>query len=129
MNRITVANRRYLKALIFALLLYGVLLVGALVLSRDMAPGPLRTALLLSPMLAFLLATRAIVRVIRDTDEFLRKTTLEHLAIAAAGTAGITFTYGFLEVAGFPRLSMFMVWPVMGALWVTASLVHWLRHR
>lgn len=129
MNRTTATNRRYQKELGLALLLYAALLVGALVLTRDMANGALRTALLISPMLAFALAVRAIVRLVRDTDEFLRKTMLEQLAIAAAGTAGITFTYGFLEVAGFPRLSMFAVWPLMGALWVAASVVHWLRSR
>lgn len=129
MNRTTATNRRYQKELGLALLLYAALLVAALVLTRDMAPGALRTALLVSPMLAFALAVRAIVRLVRDTDEFLRKTILEQLAIAAAGTAGITFTYGFLEVAGFPKLSMFAVWPLMGALWVAASVVHWLRSR
>lgn len=129
MNQTTVTNRRYQKELGFALLLYMALLVGALLLSVDMQAGVLRTALLLSPMLAFALAVRAIVRLVRDTDEFLRKSMLEQLAIAAAGTAGITFTYGFLEMAGFPKLSMFMVWPLMGALWVAASVAHWLRSR
>lgn len=129
MNRTMATGRRYKKELGFALLLYVALLVGALVLSADMEPGALRTVLLLSPMLAFALAVRAIVRLVRDTDEFLRKSMLEQLAIAAAGTAGITFTYGFLEVAGFPKLSMFVVWPLMGALWVAASVVHWVRSR
>lgn len=129
MNQTTVTNRRYQKELGFALLLYMALLVGALLLSADMQAGALRTALLLSPMLALALAVRAIVRLVRDTDEFLRKSMLEQLAIAAAGTAGITFTYGFLEMAGFPKLSMFMVWPLMGALWVAASVAHWLRSR
>ena len=129
MNQTTVTNRRYQKELGFALLLYMAPLVGALLLSADMQAGALRTALRLSPMLAFALAVRAIVRLVRDTDEFLRKSMLEQLAIAAAGTAGITFTYGFLEMAGFPKLSMFMVWPLMGALWVAASVAHWLRSR
>ena len=129
MNRTLATNRRYQKELGGALLLYMALLVGALVLSDGMQGGVLRTALLLSPMLAFALAVRAIVRLVRDTDEFLRKSMLEQLAVAAAGTAGITFTYGFLELAGFPKLSMFMVWPLMGALWVAASVVHWLRSR
>lgn len=26
------------------------------------------------------------------------------------------FTYGFLETAGYPRLSMFTVWPLMGGV-------------
>ena len=42
-------------------------------------------------------------------DEYQRATYLETFAIGAAVTAGVTFTFGFLENAGFPRLSMFTV--------------------
>ncbi|QVQ27831.1 hypothetical protein [Achromobacter deleyi] len=123
------AKRRYFKELGIALALYAVLLVGALRLGQNLPPGALRTVVLLSPMLAFLLALRAVVRAIRHSDEFIRKTTLEHLAIAAAVTAGVTFTYGFLEIAGFPKLSMFVVWPLMGAVWACTTIVDHLRHR
>ena len=123
------AKRRYFKELGVAIALYVILLAGALRLALDLQPGVLRTAVLLSPMLAFLLALRAVVRAIRGSDEFIRKTTLEHLAIAAAVTAGVTFTYGFLEIAGFPKLSMFVVWPLMGAVWACTTVVDTLRHR
>ena len=43
----------------------------------------------------------------------IRRFLLESVALAAAITAGLTFTYGFLETAGFPRLSMFSVWCVL----------------
>lgn len=118
----------YFKELGAALLLYALVLVAALRLARGMAPGPLQTALLLSPMLPFALALWAIVRQIRRSDEFIRKTTLEHIAVAAAATAGWTFTYGFLENAGYPRLSMFTVWPVMGAVWALLAIADNLRH-
>jgi hypothetical protein len=80
-------------------------------------------------MLPFLLAVRAIVRQIRRSDEFMRKTMVEHIAITAAVTAGWTFTYGFLENAGYPRLSMFTVWPAMGATWLILGIVENVRHR
>ena len=80
-------------------------------------------------MLPILLAIWAIVRQVRRSDEFIRKTTMEHIAIAAAVTAGWTFTYGFLENAGYPRLSMFTVWPVMGAVWGGLTIVGAWRHR
>ena len=123
------AKRRYFKELGFSMALYAVLLAGALWLSLDMQPGALRTVVLLTPMLAFLLALRAVVRAVRQSDEFIRKTTLEHLAIAAAVTAGVTFTYGVLEIAGFPKLSMFVVWPLMGGVWALTTIVDTLRHR
>lgn len=119
----------YFKELGAALLLYTLVLVAALTLARGMAPGAGQTALLLSPMLPFALALWAVVRQIRRSDEFIRKTTLEHIAIAAAATAGWTFTYGFLENAGYPRLSMFTVWPVMGGVWGLLAMADNLRHR
>ncbi len=122
-------NAQYVKELTGALLLYAVVLVAALTFGQRMAPGPAQTALYVSPMLPFLLAVWAIVRQIRRSDEFIRKTTLEHVAIAAAVTAGWTFTYGFLENAGYPRLSMFTVWPVMGAVWGVLTMFSCLRHR
>jgi len=122
-------NVQYYKELMGALLLYAIVLVAALTLGQRMPPGAAQTALYVSPMLPFLLAVWAIVRQIRRSDEFIRKTTLEHVAIAAAVTAGWTFTYGFLENAGYPRLSMFTVWPVMGAVWGALSIFEGLRQR
>ncbi len=122
-------NLQYYKELMGALLLYAIVLVAALTFGQRMSPGPAQTALYVSPMLPFLLAVWAIVRQIRRSDEFIRKTTLEHMAIAAAVTAGWTFTYGFLENAGYPRLSMFTVWPVMGAVWGVLTIIASLRNR
>jgi hypothetical protein len=76
-----------------------------------------------------MLAVRAIVRQIRRSDEFMRKMLVEHVAITAAVTAGWTFTYGFLENAGYPKLSMFTVWPAMGAVWAILTIVEKVRHR
>lgn len=119
----------YAKELGMAMVLYAAVLVVALSVGRRMPPGPLQTALYVSPMLPILLAAWAIVRQIRRSDEFVRKTTLEHIAVAAAVTAGWTFTYGFLENAGYPRLSMFSVWPAMAGVWVALAVVEHLRHR
>ncbi|TBU72195.1 hypothetical protein DNK10_21850 [Pseudomonas daroniae] len=51
------------------------------------------------------------------------------LAITFVGTALLTFSYGFLEVAGFPRLSMFFVWPVLASLWALGTFAAWRRYR
>ncbi len=122
-------NRQYYLELFGALLLYVIVLVAALSAGKHLPAGSARTILYVSPMLPFMLAVWAVVRQIRRADEFVRKVTLEHLAIAAAVTAGWTFTYGFLENAGFPRLSMFTVWPVMGAVWGVLACLDNLRHR
>jgi hypothetical protein len=110
-------NRIYLRELGGALLVYIAILLAAIQFGRPMEDGVPRTLVLASPMIGFCLAVWAVARHVRRVDEFIRRGTLETLAIAAAVTAGLSFTYGFLETAGYPKLSMFTVWPVMGGVW------------
>jgi hypothetical protein len=119
----------YAREMAGALALYALVLVLALKGGRRIPPGPVQTAVYASPMLPFLLAVWAVVRHIRRSDEFMRKTVVEHLAITAAVTAGWTFTYGFIENAGYPHLSMFTVWPAMGAVWAVLGVVEHIRNR
>lgn len=120
-------NRIYLRELGGALLVYVAILLAAIQFGRPMEEGVLRTLVLASPMIGFCLAVWAVARHVRRVDEFIRQSTLETLAIAAAVTAGLSFTYGFLETAGYPKLSMFTVWPVMGGVWgALACLRNWL---
>lgn len=51
------------------------------------------------------------------------------LAVAFVCTALTTFSYGFLETAGFPRLSAFMVWPIMGGVWCVATIIGTRRYQ
>jgi hypothetical protein len=115
--------RPYRREMALSLAVYVVLLLGSIQLGRPMADGVVRTAVLASPILGFALMLRAIARHVSRIDEYLRQRLLETFALAAAITAGLSFTYGFLETAGFPRLSMFVVWPVMGAAWGIVDLV------
>ncbi|MBE3638304.1 hypothetical protein [Mangrovicoccus algicola] len=109
--------------------------LGLLILSQTLlgrpgfGGGPLGLALTLSPMLPALFICAVIIRTIRQLDEMQRKLQFEALAVAFAGTALITFGYGFLEGAGFPRLSMFTVWPLMAGIWCAGVLVGLLRFR
>lgn len=86
-------------------------------------------AVALAPMVPGVLLCWAIVRLIRRLDEMHRRVQLEAFALAFAGTALVTFSYGFLENAGFPRLSAFAVWPVMCGLWIAGVLIGSLRYR
>ncbi|HKU88431.1 MAG TPA: hypothetical protein VJP84_01465 [Steroidobacteraceae bacterium] len=104
-----------------AMVVYAGVLIGSIHIGRPMEPGVARTLLLLSPAIPLLFAIWAIVRQFGRMDEFVRLRSLESFAIAGAVTAGLTFTYGFLETAGFPRLSMFWVWGVMGGTWAVIA--------
>jgi hypothetical protein len=121
--------RTYRRELGLAFAVYIVLLFSAIHFGRPMAEGTLRTIILLTPMIGFGLAIWAIARHVSRIDEYMRQTMLETFAIAAAITAAVTFSYGFLETAGFPRISMFAVWPVMGGAWGLVCLARFLLKR
>lgn len=88
-----------------------------------------RVAVALLPMVPGIGVCWVVVRRMRRIDELQRRIELESLSIAFAGTALVTFSYGFLENVGFPRLSLFVVWPLMGALWIVASVLCSRRYR
>jgi hypothetical protein len=119
--------RAYHRDLGLAIAVYIVLLFSAIRFGRPMAEGVLRTVILVTPMIGFGLMIWAMARQLARIDEYQRRRMLETFAIASAITAGLSFTYGFLETAGFPRLSMFTVWMAMGGSWGVVGIVRgWL---
>ena len=118
-------NRRYAIELTGAMALYAGLLFASVAIIGHEQPQGIKVLVALLPMLGVALAMLAIARHLRASDEYVRKLSLEGLAVAAGVTAGLTLTWGFLEGAGFPRLSMMVVWPVMGLTWgATAFFCH-----
>jgi len=113
---------RYAKELTATLVLYGLLLVGSIeLLGHVTVPSPWRDAIALSPMIAAALMAWVVLRQLRRMDELQVRVQLEAFGFAFAGTALATFSYGFLEGLGWPRLSMFVVWPLMAVLWMAGQ--------
>lgn len=111
-------NKRYFMELTAAFAVYGLMLVGSIELLTHVSIGaPWRDAIALSPMLACAAMAWVILRELRRMDELQRRIQLEALGFAFAGTALLTFSYGFLEGLDYPKLTMFTVWPVMAVLW------------
>ena len=121
--------KQYLVELLGSITVYMVLLISSLYFGKAMQPGVARLLVLISPMLGFALMLWVLVRQYQRMDEFVRRLLLENCAIAAGITAGLTFTYGFMEGAGYPRLSMFTVWGVLGASWGLTAIVRSLLDR
>jgi len=115
-------GKAYFIELWSAIAVYAVLLVASIRFGRPLDDSPLRTAVLLLPMAGFALMIRAVARHVARIDEYQRMRLLESIGLAFAISGGITFSYGFLETAGFPRLSMFTVWMIMGGSLAAVTL-------
>ncbi|MDE2696010.1 MAG: hypothetical protein OXH97_05775 [Chloroflexota bacterium] len=112
------AKRRYRREMLLALLAYGVLLVASTFVVAASPGAWWRYAVAVLPMVPAAFMVVAAVRHYRAMDELQQRMELEALAFGFAGTALITFTYGFLEQAGMPQLSWWWVWPIMAGLWI-----------
>jgi hypothetical protein len=121
--------RTYRTELFVAIAVYIVLLFGSIRIGRPMPEGLARTLVLVSPMIGFGLMIRSIVRHVARVDEYIRVRLLENIALAAAITGAVSFTYGFLETVGYPKQSMFGVWIVMGASFGVVNLARAWRER
>ena len=120
---------RYFAEMSAAFVLYFAVLVAVHRFGFPMPKGILKTLVLVSPTLPFLLIVWAVVRQFRRMDEYARLILLESIAMAFGVTAGWVVTYGFMENAGYPRLSMFSVWTVMMSAWAVSALVRCLVGR
>ncbi|HYG30252.1 MAG TPA: hypothetical protein VD887_08565 [Allosphingosinicella sp.] len=123
-------NRRYYLELSAAFALYlGLLVASNLIDDAFHLTGNARIALALTPMVGAAAAGWAVMRGIWRMDELQRRIQLDAIAMAFLATALITFGWGFAEEAGAPRLSAFLVWPVMAVAWMIGLLIARSRYR
>ena len=82
-------------------------------------PGSVRTLVTLTPILTALLCVSVAYGLYQACDEYIRLKLLKCVAITAVVVAFCTLGYFFLELVGFPRLSMLWInllgWSVFNA--------------
>ncbi|HEX8365934.1 MAG TPA: hypothetical protein VF603_11700 [Allosphingosinicella sp.] len=123
-------KRRYYLELSAAFALYvGLLVASNLIDDAFHVTGNARIALALTPMVGAAAAGWAVMRGIWRMDELQRRIQLDAIAMAFLATALITFGWGFAEEAGAPRLSAFLVWPVMAVAWMIGLVIARSRYR
>ena len=112
------ASKLYLKEFGAAMIAYVVVLFVSITLI-NISPSTAwwRIPLALTPVIPIIFAMIAYMRFMRRMDEMQRRIQFEALAFGFAGAGIITFSYGFLEIVGFPHISWLWVFPLMIALW------------
>lgn len=120
------AKALYFRELFATLAMYFLFVLGSSFMADSVSAGPLRSFLIASPILPALLMVWTIIRQFQRMDEYVRIWSLENLGMAAAFTAAFSLSYGFMEITGFPRLSMFATWSsIMGSWAVITCLRSW----
>ena len=90
----------------------------------QLSPSP-KVILSLLPMFGIAFVMWAIGRAILRADELQRRCMLEIIAWSSGTTMFLSLAYGFLEFGiGLPKLSMFLVWPVMAVSWIVTGIVY-----
>lgn len=115
--------KRYLLEFALAMLVYFATVVLSSYLMPGMQSNVGKIAVAMIPVIPMIAIAVVVIRQLRRLDELGQRIQFNALSIAFVCTALITFSYGFLETAGLPRLSMFAVWPIMGSVWLVATLL------
>lgn len=92
--------RTYTRRMLLAMLAYVVVLFTAIFALRWVESTALRGLIILTPILPIGFAARAMLRLLRDSDELERRIALEALALAALLLTLGTFALGLLARAG-----------------------------
>jgi hypothetical protein len=112
-----------------ALLAYLMLLIGSVTLLRANPNAGWRYVVAVVPVLPAALVVLLFVRRLAQTDELQKRIQTEAFAFALAGTALLTFTYGFLEGAGLPHLNWTFILPLIAVLWGVGTAIFTFRYR
>ena len=123
MNRHT---RIYTRNFLLAFVVYAILIFVSAALLKRNPEASWRFFVAILPMLPLIFAFRAFLHYLSNIDELQQRIQLQALGFAAGATGMVTLTYGLLENAGLPRLSMTWVFPLLCLLWGGAS---WLLTR
>lgn len=59
----------------------------------------------------------ALMRLLMGSDELQQRVHLHATTFSAVLTGLLTFSYGFLENVGFPKMPTFAVFPMLFVLW------------
>ena len=123
-------RQRFVIEFTVSMIAYVIVLMASIwILGMSMVEGGWKTMVALMPMVPGAAVAISVLRQVRVSDELQRRIQLEALSLAFGGTALATFSYGFLENVGYPKLSMFFVWPLMAVLWIIGGIVSGRRFR
>lgn len=110
-------HQRYMRRFTISMVGYVVVLLIMVFILDEISNDVLRIIAALMPVIPVLYGLSAFIKYLRSMDELQRKINFEAFGFSIAVTGVLTFSLGFLEVAGFPTLNLLWVFPMLIAFW------------
>jgi hypothetical protein len=123
------AARAYMVQFLSAMAAYVVLLLLSVYVLQHNPTAAWRGLVAVLPAIPAGVGLLVFVRYLGRMDELQRRIQLDAIAFAAGAVAILTFSWGLLENAGFPHLSLIWVMPLMAVSWGLAASVAAYRYR
>ncbi len=123
------SQRRYLREFFFAMLAYLVMVFAFKPLLGLVESDLLRALIALLPVLPIVFVVRAMVRKLLDGDELERRMQLEAISIASISVGLLSFTAGFLHVAGVFHFDNALLMVLPGLFLAYGLALWWVRRR
>lgn len=109
------AKRRYMIRFLSAMLVYSVFIMITGRTIRHVDPTWAKVLIALLPIIPIGVALSELMRYVASLDELQRRVQFEAVATAGVLTCMLSFAWGMLEMAGFPKLPIVLVTPLFCA--------------
>jgi hypothetical protein len=117
-NQLSPKQVRYLQQFLFAIFMYIVTLSASVILLRNFElTGAWQIIISILPALPIIFVLIILMRLLSNSDELQQRIHLLAVTFSAVLTGLITFSYGFLENIGAPKLPTFAVLPMLFVFW------------
>jgi hypothetical protein len=117
-NQLSPKQLRYLQQFFFAVFMYVVTLSASVILLRNFEFGRAWQIIIsILPALPIIFLLIILMRLLSNSDELQQRINLLAVTFSAVLTGLITFSYGFLENVGAPKLPTFAVLPMLFVFW------------
>lgn len=111
-------SKHYYKEFGASMAAYVVVLIASVTVLKNIElPQIARIVIALLPSVPVVFVIAAIFRFLRGSDELIQRIQLQAIVFSSIATGMVTFSYGFLEIIGFPKLPTFLILPMMFMFW------------
>ncbi len=119
----------YVRRFVAAIIGYAVVLMFSITVLNHTGAALWRYAVAVLPVIPVGYGLWAFLQMLRTLDELQFRIQMEAFGFSLGWTGLITFTLGFLEIAGFPQVGLIWVLPMIIAFWGIGQQVALRRYR